>query len=136
MSKLHLKVVTPEKQIFDEEVDEVVVTTVDGEIGILPNHVNLMTEIKPGEMRVKNGGKTTFMATGPGLLQISNNTLSIMTDLAQEPADIDEKAVEEARKRAEVALEQKLTDEEYAQTLAILEKSLAQLQVKRRHRVR
>jgi len=136
VSKLHLKVVTPEKQIFDEEVDEVVVTTVDGEIGILPNHVNLMTEIKPGEMRVKNGGKTTFMATGPGLLQISNNTLSIMTDLAQEPADIDEKAVEEARKRAEVALEQKLTDEEYAQTLAILEKSLAQLQVKRRHRVR
>ncbi len=136
MSKLHLKVVTPEKQIFDEEVDEVVVTTVDGEIGILPNHVNLMTEIKPGEMRVKNGGKTTFMATGPGLLQISNNTLSIMTDLAQEPADIDEKAVEEARKRAEVALEQKLTDEEYAQTLAILEKSLAQLQVKRRHRAR
>ncbi len=136
MSKLHLKVVTPEKQIFDEEVDEVIVTTPDGEIGILPNHTNLMTPIKPGEMRIKNGGKTHILATGSGLLQMSDNTLSIMTDLAQEPADIDEKAVEEARRRAEQALAQKLTAEEYASTMAILEKSLAQLQVKRRHRAR
>lgn len=136
MAKLNLKVVTPEKEIFTGEVDEVVVTTPDGEIGILPHHTNLMSNIVAGEMRIKGGGKTTVMATGSGLLQMVDNTLSIMTDLAQEAADIDEKAVEEAKKRAETALEQKLTDEEYAATAALLEKSLAQLKVKRRHRVR
>lgn len=136
MAKLNLKVVTLEKEIFTGEVDEVLVTTPDGEIGILPNHTNLMSNIVAGEMRIKNGGKTTVMATGAGLLQMTNNNLSIMTDLAQAAEDIDEKAAEEARKRAEAALEQKLTNEEYAQTQAILEKSLAQLKVKRRHRVR
>lgn len=136
MSKLNLKVVTPEREIFSGEVDEVVVTTPDGEIGILPNHTNLMSNIVAGEMRIKNGGKTQVLVTGAGLLQMTDNTLSVMTDLAQEAEDIDEKAAEEARKRAQVALEQKLTDEEYAQTMALLEKSLAQLKVKRRHRVR
>ncbi|MDO8619004.1 MAG: ATP synthase F1 subunit epsilon [Candidatus Daviesbacteria bacterium] len=136
MAKLNLKVVTPEKEIFSGEVDEVVVTTPDGEIGILPNHTNLMSSVVAGEMRIKNGGKTTVMVTGSGLLQVTDNNLSIMTDLAEEAADIDEKAAEEARKRAEQALEQKLTDEEYAQTIVVLEKSLARLQVKRRHRAR
>jgi F-type H+-transporting ATPase subunit epsilon len=67
---------------------------------------------------------------------MADNTLTIMTDLAAYEKDIDERAVEEAKKRAEEALEQKLSDEEYAETLAVLEKSLAQLRIKRRHRVR
>lgn len=136
MAKLNLKIVTPEQEIFSGEVDEVMVTTVDGEIGILPNHTGLLSQIIPGEMRIKSGGKVTVMATGSGLLQMRSNTLFIMTDLAQGLEDIDEKAAEEARKRAEAALEQTLADEEYAETAAILEKSLAQLKVKRRHRVR
>ncbi|HCB22909.1 TPA: ATP synthase F1 subunit epsilon, partial [Candidatus Daviesbacteria bacterium] len=73
---------------------------------------------------------------GDGFLQMSDNTLTVMTDLATYEQDIDERAVEEAKKRAEQALEQKLSGEEYAETLAILEKSLAQLRIKRRHRVR
>lgn len=136
MAKLNLKIVTPEQEIFSGEVDEVMVTTVDGEIGILPNHTGLLSQIIPGEMRIKSGGKVTVMATGSGLLQMRSNTLFIMTDLAQGLEEIDEKAAEEARKRAEAALEQTLADEEYAETVAILEKSLAQLKVKRRHRVR
>lgn len=133
MNQLHLKIVTPEKEIFDGEVEEVVVTTSDGEIGILPHHTNLMAQIIPGEMRVKNSGKMQIMATGGGLLQMVNNTLVIATDLVEKAEDIDEKAVEEARKRAQEALEQTLTDEEYATALSTLEKSLAQLKVKRRH---
>ncbi len=133
---LHLKIVTPEKIIFDEEVDMVNLTSEDGELGILPHHVNLMAKLEPGELKIKKAGKVDILATGDGFIQMADNTLTILTDLAVSEGDIDEKAVEEAKKRAETALEQKLSDEEYAETMAILEKSLAQLQVKRRHRTR
>lgn len=136
MADLHLKIVTPEKLIFDEEVTGVNAPTEDGEIGILPNHINLMSKLKPGELIIKKSGKAESMAVGNGFLQMTDNVLTIMTDLAVSEAGIDEKAIEEARKRAEAALEQKLTDEEYAETMAILQKSLAQLKIKRRHRVR
>lgn len=134
ISKLHLKIVTPEKEIFDGEVDQVNAYTPDGEIGILPGHVNLMTQVIPGELRIREGNKISLLATGSGLLQVSKDQVSVLTDLAQRAEDIDEKEVEEARKRAEDALEDKLTGEEYATTLAVLEKALAQLKVKRRHR--
>lgn len=134
MADLHLKIVTPEAQIRDEMVDQVNVTTPQGEIGILPHHADLISKIVPGELKIKKGNKTEYFATGEGFLQITQNTLTIMTDLAESVSSIDEKAVEQAKKRAEEALSQKLSDEEYAETLAILEKSLAQLKVKRRHR--
>lgn len=136
MADLHLKIVTPEKLIYDDEVSQVNVSTEQGELGILPHHANLMAKLKPGELVVKKGGKTDSMAIGDGFLQITDNTLTIMTDLATYADTIDERAVEEAKKRAEVALTQTLSDEEYAETLANLEKSLAQLRVKRRHKVR
>ena len=136
MVQLHLKIVTPEKLIFDEEVNQVNVSTEQGQIGILPNHANLMAKLEPGELVIKKGGKVDTLAVGDGFLQISDNMLTIMTDLATGVEDIDERAVEKAKKRAEQALEQKLSDEEYAETLANLEKSLAQLRIKRRHRVR
>lgn len=136
MSTLHLKIVTPENIVFEDEVEEVIVTTSDGEIGILPHHANLMSQIIAGEMRIKTKGKIIAMATGSGLVQMIDNNLSILTDMAESSEDIDEKAAEEARKRAQAALEQTLSDEEYASTLAVLEKSLAQLKVKRRHHSR
>lgn len=136
MAELHLKIVTPEKLIFDDDVSQVNVSTEQGEIGILPHHANLMAKLEPGELVIKKGGKVDSLATGEGFLQVADNTLTIMTDLATLAAEIDERAVEEAKKRAEAALEQTLSDEEYAETLANLEKSLAQLRVKRRHKVR
>lgn len=136
MAQLHLKIVTPEKLLFDEEVSQVNVSTEQGILGILPNHANLMAKLKSGELIIKKGGKVDTLAIGDGFLQITNNTLTVMTDLAVNETDIDERAVEEAKKRAEQALSQTLSDEEYAETFANLQKSLAQLRIKRRHRVR
>lgn len=136
MSQLHLKVVTPEKSIFEDEVEMVSVKTTDGEIGILPHHINLMAQVVPGEMRIKKGNEVIHMAVGSGLLQMSDNTLVIATDLALKPEEINEREVEEARKRAQDALEQTLSDEEYAIALAMLEKTSAQLKVKRRHHLK
>jgi F-type H+-transporting ATPase subunit epsilon len=134
MAQLHLKIVTPEKLIYDEQVEMVTLTSAEGELGILPDHANLMAKLAPGELRIKKSGKTEILATGDGFIQIIDNTLTILTDLAVDEKNIDEKAVEQAKQRAEKALEDKLSDEEYAETWAILEKSLAQLKVKRRHR--
>jgi len=136
MSLLHLKIVTPENLIFDEEVSQVNVSTGQGTIGILPNHINLMARLAPGELVIKKSGKQNSMVIGDGFLQVANNVLIVMTDLATYATDINERAVEEAKKRAEAALKQTLSDEEYVETLANLEKSLAQLKVKRRHKVR
>jgi len=133
---LHLKIVTPEKLLVDEPVDMVTLQSEQGQLGILPNHANLMARLDPGELRIKKGNKEEVLATGDGFIQIFDNTLTLLTDLAVNEEHIDEKAVEDARKRAEDALEQTLSDEEYADTLAVLEKSLAQLKVKRRHTVR
>ena len=136
MAQLHLKIVTPEKEIFSDQVDMVTLPSAEGELGILPHHTNLMAKLIPGELRIKIGGKVDVMAVGGGFLQVTDNTLTVMTDLALEEKEIDEKAVEEAKKRAETALSEKLSSEEYAETLAILEKSLAQLKIKRMHKVR
>jgi F-type H+-transporting ATPase subunit epsilon len=136
MADLNLKIVTPERQIYDDTCDQVNVSTEQGEIGILPHHIALMSKIVPGELRIKKGSKVDVMAIGDGFLQVSGNVVTVMTDLAVDEDQINEKAVEEAKKRAEVALEQKLSDEEYAETMAIIEKSLAQLKIKRRSRVR
>ena len=134
MANLNLKIVTPEEEVMNEEVDQVNVSTAQGELGILPNHAAMMAKLVPGELKIKKGSKVSHFAIGDGFLQILDNELTIMTDLAQDADAIDEKAVEAAKKRAEEALEQKLGDEEYAETLAALEKSLAQLRVKRRRR--
>lgn len=136
MAKIGLKIITPEKQVFDSEVDSLTIPSTDGEMGIFPGHVDLMAKIIPGELKIKNSNKTEILAVGAGFVQIESGKVTILADLAKDVSDIDERAVEEAKKRAEKALEDKLSAEEYAETLAILERSLAQLKVKRRHRAR
>jgi len=134
MANLNLKIVTPEKEVLNEEADQVNVSTTQGELGILPNHAALMAKLVPGELKIRKGAKVSHFAIGEGFLQIEDNALTIMTDLAEDEENIDEKVVEAAKKRAEEALSQKLGDEEYAETMASLEKALAQLKVKRRRR--
>lgn len=133
MAQLTLKIVTPEKEIFNDQVEEVTARTSEGEVGILPNHASLLTQVVPGELSIKTGKENIMMAIGSGLLQMANNTLVIATDMAMKESEIDEKLAEEAKKRAEEAIEQTQTGEEYALALANLEKALAQLKVKRHH---
>lgn len=137
MAELNLRVVTPEKEIYEGKAKQVNIQTIDGILGILPNHAPLMAKIRPGELTIKHSGaKETHMAVGDGFMQVADNVMTVMTDLAIEAEDINEREVEEAKNRAQKAMEQKTTDEEYASAVAIFEKSLAQLNVKRRHRAR
>jgi F-type H+-transporting ATPase subunit epsilon len=133
MATLKLEIVTPEAKIFSEDVEIVFVPGVDGELGILPKHIPLMTMIKPGELRVTSHGKETAMAVGEGFVEVTGESVTVLTDMAVEAQAIDESAAEAAVKRAQEALRgEHLGDEEVASVQAALQKSLAQLHVKRR----
>src|SRR6266478_4129248 len=107
---------------------------VEGEMGIYPQHVPLMTQIVPGEITARKEGRDYFLAVGEGFVEITGDRVAIMTDMAIRAENIDEAKAEEARQRAESRLAEKLDEEEAAMVSAALAHSLAQLKVKRRQR--
>jgi len=129
---LRLEIVTPDATAYSEDVDMVTLPGVEGQIGILPQHVPLMTQMVPGEMIVRKKGPDRFLAVGEGLVEISGDRVAILTDLAIAAENIDEAKAEEARQRAAARLREKLSSEEVASVNAALARSLAQLRVKRR----
>ena len=129
---LKLEIVTPEKTAYSEDVEMVTLPGSEGELGVYPNHVPLLTTINPGELRVLKGGRETFLAIGEGFVEITGTTVSVLTDMALEATAIDEAAAEEAVARAQAAMKEDLGKEEVASVQAALQKSLAQLHVKRR----
>jgi len=134
MATLKLEIVTPEAKIFSQDVEMVFVPGVEGELGILPKHIPLMTMIKPGELRVSSQGQDIFMAVGDGFVEVTGESVTVLTDMAVKEESIDEAAAETAVKRAQEALRgEHMGDEEVASVQAALQKSLAQLHVKRRH---
>ncbi|MBI3876055.1 MAG: F0F1 ATP synthase subunit epsilon [Verrucomicrobia bacterium] len=134
MATLKLEIVTPDAKIYSEDVDMVTLPGVDGEMGVYPMHVPLMTQVVSGEVAVRRGGIEHFLAIGDGFVEITGERVAILTDMAIKADDIDEVKAEEARKRAQDRLAEKLTDEETASVQAALAHSLAQLHVKRRQR--
>ncbi len=133
MAKLLLEIVTPEAKTFSGEVEMVVLPGVEGELGILPMHVPLMTQLLPGEVRILQDGKQTELVVGTGFVEVSQTHVSILTDMAMADTEIDEAAAEEAVKRAEAkAKEKDLNSEEVAEIQSSIARSLAQLKFKRR----
>ena len=131
---LRLEIVTPQGIVFSEDVHMVTLPGVEGQMGIYPRHVRLMTQIEPGEIIVSKDGQDRFLAVGEGLVEVSSSRISIVTDMAIPAEKIDEARVEEARARAAARLREKISDEEVATVNASLARSLAQLQVRKRRR--
>jgi F-type H+-transporting ATPase subunit epsilon len=135
MAKLKLEIVTPEGRAYQDDVDMVVLPGSDGELGVYPAHVPLMTQLAPGEVRILKDGKQTELVVGSGFAEITHTQVSVITDSALEEAAIDENVTEEAIHRAQAALRDKnLASEEAAEAEAALARSLAQLKFKRRRR--
>ena len=107
---------------------------VEGQLGVYPQHVPLMTQMTPGEIIVRKDGHDYYLAVGEGLIEVMGDHVAVLTDLAIASDKIDEAKVEEARQRAEARLQEKLSDEEVASVNSALTHSLAQLRVKRRQR--
>jgi F-type H+-transporting ATPase subunit epsilon len=132
---LKLEIVTPQGTVVSDDVHMITLPAVEGQIGVYPHHVRLITQIVPGEIVVSKDGVDNFLAVGEGLVEITGDHVAIVTDMAIPAENVDEARVEEARARAEARLREKISDEEVASVNASLVRSLAQLQVKRRRRL-
>jgi F-type H+-transporting ATPase subunit epsilon len=131
---LKLDIVTPDAVTFSGDVEMVTLPAVEGEMGVYPQHVPLMTQIVPGELVVRREGHDTFMAVGDGFVEIASDHVAVLTDMAIPADQIDEAKAEEARRRAEDRLAERLDDEETATVHAAMANSIAQLVVKRRRK--
>ncbi|WP_038162752.1 ATP synthase F1 subunit epsilon [Verrucomicrobium sp. BvORR106] len=134
---LKLEIVTPEKRVFSDTVDTVVLPGSEGELGVLESHVPLVTALHPGELAYTKEGTVQHLAVGTGFVEITGHRVAVLTDMAMAESDIDEKAVEEALKRAEETVEKlknspDVGGEELATVMASIQRSTAQLRVKRR----
>jgi F-type H+-transporting ATPase subunit epsilon len=130
---LKLEIVTPEAKIYSEDVNMVTLPGSEGELGVYPNHVPLLTALKPGELRVIKDGRETALAVGEGFVEIKADGVSVLTDMALQSEKIDIEAAEKAVASAQAAMKEDHTTEEVAAIQATLQKALAQLHVKRRH---
>ena len=134
MATLKLEIVTPEAVTFSEDVEMVTLPGIEGEMGIYPEHVPLMTQVVPGEIIVRRDGRDSYLAVGEGFVEITAARVSILTDMAVKADSIDEAKAEEAKRRAEARLKEKLSAEETAAAEASIARSVALLGVKKRHR--
>ena len=131
---LKLEIVTPEAKIFADDVEMVTLTGIDGDMGIYPLHMPVMTQLVAGEIIARKNGENIFLAVGDGFVQVTGSRVAILTDMAIRAENIDEAAAEEAQKKAEARLSQKLSDEEAATVHAALVHAAIQLKVKRLHK--
>jgi F-type H+-transporting ATPase subunit epsilon len=134
---LQLDIVTPEKKIFSDTVDNVYLPGEDGEMGILPLHAGLVTALKAGELRYDRGGKTETLAIGSGFAEINQTKVIVLTDSALGESEIDEATVEAAMKRAQEKLlvtDHNMDAEEVAYLQGIIARSSAALLFKRKNR--
>ena len=132
---LKLEIVTPSAVVYSENVSLVALPGRQGDMGIYPNHVPLMTKVAAGEVEVTRDGQKEMLAVGEGFAEVTGDRVSILTDMAALEADIDEAKAEEALKAAEDRLKgESLSDEQVIAAEAAAAAALAQLKVKRRNR--
>jgi F-type H+-transporting ATPase subunit epsilon len=135
--KLHVDIVTVEGRRFRGDADFVVAPGSEGELGVLPHHVPLLTALAPGSVRVRNEGEEQFFFVSGGFLEIRPDQVTVLADAAERAEDIDEARAEEARRSAEAMLQQKLSDADQAAASAALARAEARLrlaEIRRRRR--
>lgn len=134
-NKIKFEITTPERTVFSDEVDEIVLPTLSGEIGILPHHIPLVSVLATGEARIRKGNETIYMAVSGGFIQVRPDKVVVLADSAEREEEIDEQKAEEARQRAKKLLSETRADNaEFAAISAQLERELARLKVVRRRR--
>ncbi len=132
--QLHLEVLTQEGQVYDDTVDLVLAPAHEGQIGILPGHIGLLTKIKSGELFILKGASITILVVSGGLLDVNKDKVTVMADSAKRADEIDIGKVEAAKARAEEALKQKLSQRDFAIAEADLRRAVLELKVAKKRR--
>ena len=133
---LQLEIVSPERRAYTDEVDEVIVPGVDGQLGILPHHTRLITALGTGELRIKKGGSEQSLLISGGFVEVRPDKVIVMADLAEHSDEIDEAKAVEARKRAEAELEAARDPVDLARVRAALQTALMRERIATRRRSR
>jgi len=133
---LTLEIVTPEAKVYSDTIDSVVIPTVEGEIGVLPGHIPLLTQVEDGELRVTKGANTQFLVVSGGFAQIEGDRVRVLAENAINEDKIDENAVEAAMKRAEQELKEakNMDPQQYEHLQTLVRYSGVQLASKRKKR--
>ncbi|MDD5750503.1 MAG: ATP synthase F1 subunit epsilon [Candidatus Pacebacteria bacterium] len=132
---IKFKIVTPERVVYENEVDSVTLPTQTGEITVLPNHIPLVAALKAGELTARKNKEEFPMAVSGGLIEINKNEVIVLADTAEHAYEINEQWAEEARSRALKLIQEKHKEEvDYTALTATIEKELARLKVARRHK--
>lgn len=133
--RIKFKVVTPERTVFHDEIDQVTLPTTDGEVTVLPNHMPYITVLGFGEIVFKKDGQESSLAVSGGFVEFNKNKMVVLADMAERAEEIDLQMAEEAKKRAEEAMKQKITmdESEYALVAAAIEKESARIKVAKKH---
>jgi F-type H+-transporting ATPase subunit epsilon len=135
---IHVDVVSAEEQIYSGEAEFVVLPGVVGELGIYPRHTPLLTQIKPGSVRIKvpDSAQEELVFVQGGYLEVQPHLVTVLADTAIRAKDLDEKSALDAKRAAEEAMQNKKSKEEIATAEAELASALAQLEAirKLRHR--
>jgi F-type H+-transporting ATPase subunit epsilon len=136
MATTKLDIVTAERVVFSDEVDEVVAPGVEGQLGILPHHAPLMTTLLPGELLVKKGGEEISLAVSGGFIEVRPDRIIILADAAEREEEIDIARAEEAKRRAEARLAEHAPGMDMGRAEASLRRSLTRIRVAERRRRR
>jgi F-type H+-transporting ATPase subunit epsilon len=137
-SQIKFKIVTPEKTVYEDSVDQLTLPTQEGEITVLPEHIPLIAVLAPGELVIKQNGKEIAMAVSGGMIEVRKNEITILADTAERAEEIDIARAEEARERAEKLKDEKIRmdETEYAAVAALMERNLARIRVAKKHLTR
>lgn len=133
---MHLEIVTAERVVLTDEVDQINAPTKDGRVGILPKHEALLTVLDVGELTIIKGGEVTPFAVSGGFMEVLPDRVTILADTAERADEIDEARAEEARKRAEQIIAQRQTDQDMLRAEAELRRALVRLKVAQLKKVR
>lgn len=133
---LTLEIVTPDSRVYSDTIDTVVIPTVEGEIGILPGHIPLLTQVEHGELRVTKGTTTSFLAVSGGFAEVGGDVVRVLAENAITEEKIDEHAVEAALRRAQAEIDsaKHLDPQQYEHLQELVRYSGVQLALKRRRR--
>ena len=134
MSTIRLEIVTAERAIYSEDVNILVAPGIDGELAILPHHAPLLTVIQPGELRIVDNNKESFVAISGGFLEVMGNHIIILADTAEHSEEIDLKRAEEALERAQERVQSSQMDIDLERGVAALKRSQARVKVAYRRR--
>jgi F-type H+-transporting ATPase subunit epsilon len=129
VSTFLLEIVTPERKVYTDQVDMISVKGAEGELGILPNHIPLVTPLKVAPVIVKQGGKQHYIAVNGGFMEVRKDKVVILAESAELPEQIDVDRAKEAKTRAEQRMSSKQDQVDFKRAELALQRAVNRINV-------